>query len=42
MVFSEGDKAIIEVCFTEKDWGGGRIVLEFPGKFFKNVMYARY
>ena len=32
MVLSEGDKAIVEACVTEKGWGYKRIVKEFPGK----------
>ena len=35
--FSEGDKAVIQACWTEKEWGARKIVREFPGKGWKVV-----
>ena len=32
MVFSDDDRAVIEVCHLEKGWGAMRILKEFPGR----------
>ena len=41
MVFSEGDKAVIQTCWTEKGWGARKIVRKFYGKRWNVVSVYR-
>lgn len=41
MVLSEGDKAVIQACWSEKGWGARKIVREFPNKGWKVVTVQR-
>ena len=41
-VFSEGDKAVIQACWTEKGLEARKIVWEFPGKGWKVVSVHRF